>query len=168
MDVVAPVMLNVSAGPAFESCLPLLIEDDQLYATLVAEAFKKNGVPGPNIRVATDGDSAIMLLSALAARGPGPGLPSVIILDLFLKKRSGLAVLSWMRAQPTLADIPVVVLTGTRRAADEAEALKLGVLSLFEKPLEFSELVRMVRQVLATCEAIPPKTVPYRKDSDPL
>jgi len=64
-------------------------------------------------RLFSDGDEAIHYLlgqGEYASRTPCP-LPDLILLDLKLPRMDGFEVLKWIRAQPTLKTLPVLVLT---------------------------------------------------------
>lgn len=52
--------------------------------------------------------------------------PTVILLDLKLPRRSGFEVLEWLRAQPGLRRLPVVVLTSSGQTEDVNRAYDLG------------------------------------------
>jgi len=151
---IAETVPTTPARAKFDHCTPLIVEDDRLYATLLVEAFKRNGVPASNLRVVPDGEAATVFLSSLTAQDVRAELPSVVILDLFLRRQSGLAVLSWMKSHPSLEKIPVAVLTGTKRPEDDARAVKLGVLYFLEKPLDFPDLIGIARRILAACEDV--------------
>lgn len=60
---------------------------------------------------------------------------------------TGFDVLDWIQHQPELAKIPVVVLTASVRQKDRSEAEKLGAVGFRTKPVDFSELVRIIRDV---------------------
>jgi DNA-binding response OmpR family regulator len=57
-------------------------------------------------------------------------------------------VLEWLKSQPSLASVPVMVLTGMEHADEAARARELGADSFYFKPLLFSELVTMARAML--------------------
>lgn len=61
-------------------------------------------------------------------------LPGLILLDLKLPRKGGLEVLAWLRAQPRLRRLPVVILTSSREHGDIAQAYDLGVNSYLVKP----------------------------------
>jgi DNA-binding response OmpR family regulator len=133
-----------------DSCRPLLIEDDPADARLMSEAFKRCGVPAGNIEVAIDGEQALLVLTARARAVENGELspPSFVVLDLLLRRRSGTSVLEWLKAQPSLASVPVMVLTGMEQAHEAARARELGADSFYFKPLLFSELVTTARAML--------------------
>jgi len=113
---------------------------------MLKRAFGKAGL-SHSLRIVENGDAAIEYLSGsdmYADRGDHP-LPVVILLDLKLPRRSGLEVLEWLRAQPVLRRIPVVVLTSSRESQDVCRAYELGANSYLVKPVELTALVDMMK-----------------------
>ncbi len=129
----APV--TASAPPAARL---LLVEDNPGDVRLVREALAL--CPGPcELTVARDGDQALALL-----RGPGPR-PHLVLLDLQLPRRHGLEVLAALRADPTLAGLPVVVFTSSEAGDDRRRALGLGADAYHPKPAEFDRYLEAVQ-----------------------
>jgi chemotaxis family two-component system response regulator Rcp1 len=148
----------VETSARYDACRPLLIEDEPFYVELLLEALIRSGVPRRNVEVARDGEAAMRYLGPLAMNA-GVGmttLPSFVVLDLQLRRRRGLDVLSWMRSDPALKSLMVVVLTGTERPREVARGLELGVRRYLIKPFLFSELVAMTRGVLECWEPFGP------------
>ena len=54
-------------------------------------------------------------------------------------------MLGWLRDQPGLRRLPVVVLTSSRESADVNRAYDLGANSFLVKPVGFAELLEMVK-----------------------
>jgi CheY-like chemotaxis protein len=126
----------------------LLVEDDPNDVLLVQRAFRRAGVDSP-IQVVADGEAAV---DYLAGRGPYADrerhpLPALMLLDLKLPRRSGFEVLEWLRRQPRLRRLPVVILTSSALTADTRRAYELGANSYLVKPLEFDALQDMLRAV---------------------
>jgi CheY-like chemotaxis protein len=124
----------------------LLVEDDPDDVLLTQRAFRRAGAKAP-VRVVNDGEEALAYLGGegeLSDRDRYP-LPDLILLDLKLPRCSGFEVLTWLRAQPGLRRIPVVVLTGSRETPDVNRALDLGANSYLVKPVRFEALEEMVR-----------------------
>lgn len=67
------------------------------------------------------------------------------MLDLKLPKRSGLEVLQWLRQQPGLKRLPVVVLTSSQDIADVKRAYDYGANSYLVKPVGSDPLLEMVK-----------------------
>jgi CheY-like chemotaxis protein len=124
----------------------LLVEDDPNDVILVRRALRKASVANP-LQVIEDGEDAVSYLAGrppFADRGAHP-VPVLVLLDLKLPRRSGHEVLEWLRAQPGLRRLPVVVLTSSRDSTDVDRAYDLGANSYLVKPVGFDELLEMLR-----------------------
>lgn len=107
----------------------LVVEDDPSVRGLLDTLLSSEGY-----RVATASDGTAGLREAAAHR------PAVILLDLVMPDLGGLRVLESMRADPQLAGVPVVVLTG-RLEAIPALADQLGPDRVFSKPFGVAVLL---------------------------
>jgi CheY-like chemotaxis protein len=124
----------------------LQIEDEANEVSLLQRAFMQVGISNP-IQVATDGQMAIEYLSGLgvyANRAKYP-LPRLILLDLKLPRLSGREVLEWLRAQPGLNKVVVIVFTSAQYVGDVGLAYELGANSFILKPTDFSEYLEIAR-----------------------
>ncbi len=124
----------------------LLVEDDPNDVFLIQRAFRKANLANP-IQVMNDGEAAVQYLSGqepYADRDRYP-LPILMLLDLKLPRRSGLEVLEWLKQQPKLKRLPVVVLTSSREHTDLNRAYDLGANSYLVKPVAFDSLLNMVQ-----------------------
>lgn len=79
--------------------------------------------------------------------GEGPQRRPIRFGDLKMPRRCGLEVLAWIRRQPTMEVLPVVVLTSSEQEEDKRQALALGVNAYFLKPLELEPLVETMQQI---------------------
>lgn len=123
----------------------LLVEDDPNDVLLMRRAFKMAGIEAA-LHVVGDGMTAIEYLSGVgeyADRGRYP-LPSLMLLDLKLPRRSGHEVLAWLRQESALRRLPVTVLTASRESLDVERAYELGANSYLVKPTAFSALLELV------------------------
>ncbi len=126
----------------------LLVEDSPTDVMLIRRALAQLNVGNP-VQVVRDGDAAVEYLSGkgeYADRAQYP-MPAVMLLDLKLPRRSGLEVLQWLRAQPGLGRLPVVVLTSSQQTKYINRAYDLGANSYLVKPVEFSDLKDMLSNV---------------------
>jgi CheY-like chemotaxis protein len=124
----------------------LLVEDDPNDALLIQRAMKKANLVNRIIHV-DDGERAVNYLSGVAPyedRTENP-LPVFMLLDLKLPRLSGHEVLSWVRAQPNLRRLPIVILTSSNERSDVAQAYDLGANSYLVKPVTFDGLFDMVK-----------------------
>ena len=126
----------------------LVAEDDENDIVILSYAFKQAGLPHTLARVA-DGEAAIDYL-----RGDGPyadrakyPLPDLLLLDLKMPKVSGFEVLAWLQTQPSLDDIPVVVLSGSVLEEDKLETARLGANAFHTKPNDFRKAVKLVQEL---------------------
>src|SRR5579885_222706 len=97
----------------------LLVEDNPDDVLLIQRAFRKAGLPYPLHQVG-DGEEAISYLDGkgiYANRQQHP-LPGLLLLDLKLPRKSGMEVLAWLKRQPGLSQLPVVVFTSSREDTD--------------------------------------------------
>jgi CheY-like chemotaxis protein len=126
----------------------LYAEDDENDMFFMERAFEKLKIEHP-LRIVQDGKQAIAYLSSSGSyfdRSQNP-IPSLILLDLSMPGKGGLDVLQWVRTQPSLSEIPVVVLTSSNQESDVHRAGILGANGYIIKPGEPDELIEMVRQL---------------------
>jgi len=124
----------------------LIVEDEENYVFFLKDALKKAGIITP-IQVVEDGRLAIDYLSGVgkfADRKAYP-LPSVVFLDLKLPQVNGLAILKWIREQPHLPSMLVVILTASSLDEDIERAYRLGANSYVVKPSSRDKLVEILK-----------------------
>ena len=125
----------------------LQVEDDPNDVFLFKHAMKKAEMTNP-MQVASDGQEAIDYLSGVgkfADREQYP-LPGVVLLDLKLPYVMGLDVLKWIREQPNMP-LVVIILTGSAEDRDIASAYRLGANAFLTKPSEPSKLQEIVKAI---------------------
>jgi len=143
----------------------LQVEDDPNDVYLFQHAMKKAGFTSP-IQVASDGKQAIEYLDGkgkFADRKSFP-LPGLVLLDLKLPYVMGLDVLKWIRQQPGVATV-VVVLTASAQESDIASAYRLGANGYLIKPAEADKLQDMARAIkdFWLTQNTPPPEVPAER-----
>jgi CheY-like chemotaxis protein len=123
----------------------LLVEDDPAHARLVCIVLEKAGLANP-VTVIPDGDRAVDYLEGsgpYADRDEHP-LPALVLLDGRLPGRDGLEVLAWIRKQPGLKAVPVMMFSGSNEPEAISRAFELGVTRYLVKPVAFDALVDAV------------------------
>ncbi|MBE9012537.1 response regulator [Pseudanabaenaceae cyanobacterium LEGE 13415] len=126
----------------------LLVEDNTKDVVLIQRAFRKANITVP-LQVVNDGDAAVQYLQGegqFSDRTQYP-LPMLILLDLKLPRRSGAEVLAWLRQQPILKRIPVVMLTASREYGDVNQIYDLGINAYIVKPVRFDALVEIMQML---------------------
>lgn len=118
----------------------LYAEDDENDAFLMRLALKRAGIERP-IVVVPDGMQAIRALEE-AGRAGAASEPGLVLLDLNMPVRTGFDVLKWIRAQPRLRDLAVIVLSSSNHQKDIDTAAALGASRYVVKPSSVDDLVK--------------------------
>lgn len=123
----------------------LLVEDNRMDAHFVIRALEKANFKH-RCTLVVDGEEASEYLHhhGIFARAPKPDL---ILLDLEMPKKDGRAVLSEIRGDKDLRDIPVVVLTGSNDETDRAQMQMLEVENYLVKPVMLENFLNVVRDL---------------------
>jgi len=137
----------------YSNSFPFLVDDDRDYVRLLRRTLEKIGIPPTAIRTCADGDEAVALLAK------GEWKPSFTLLDVRMPGRSGLDVLEWIRASPSLALHPVFMMTGSSHPDHVGKAFHLGVGSYFIKPTQSRDLEGILEGILAYSHRHPDPTV---------
>lgn len=135
--------------PSTSTCpeLPTLlyVEDEDNDVLFMRRALERAGV-SVDLQTVCDGDKALAWLSAQEPYG-ARSLPSLVLLDLNLPARSGFEVLEWLRCQPPLRHIPVVIFSSSGRPEDREKARLLGASDYILKPTSTLRLVDIARDL---------------------
>lgn len=128
----------------------LLVEDNEDDVFLLRRAMKDAELNNPLFLV-EDGQQAMDYLSGAQPFGDRREfpLPSLVLLDWKLPRRSGQEVLAWIRAQPAFDPMLVVVLTSSSEERDVLSAYTRKANSYLVKPPSVDELSALVRSIRA-------------------
>jgi CheY-like chemotaxis protein len=129
-----------------DSAVILLAEDDENQVVLIRRVFKQAHLINP-LHVVTNGEEVIAYLKGedeYANRAEYP-LPALLLLDLKMPRKNGFEVLKWIRQQPGLRTLRVVVLTSSEDMADVNRAYQLGANSFLVKPGDFEQFVSVIQ-----------------------
>lgn len=110
--------------------LVLVVDDDPASRELLSRFVRREGFA---VRCARDGEEGLRL-----ARGIRP---DAILLDVMMPRVDGWAVLSAVKADPELADIPVVMVSILK---ERGLAVSLGAEDYLTKPVDWSRLKRVL------------------------
>lgn len=115
----------------------IVVEDEQDAAEMFAEMMRVNG-----FRVLKAHGSAQAMALIAGER------PEAVILDIMMPDISGLEVLHYMRREPELAGIPVVVVSAKSMPTDIQTGLEAGASVYLTKPVGYADLKEAVEKVL--------------------
>jgi two-component system, response regulator len=121
----------------------LLIEDDPDDRLITKDAFH---FIDKNIKIETvdNGESALHLLLQLQKEE----YPSLILLDYNVPRLNGLETLKLLQSNPLYNKIPMAILTTSRDPLYRQKSLENGAGKFYVKPLVYSELVAIARELL--------------------
>lgn len=121
----------------------LVVDDDAQIVRLVRSYLEQSG-----FRVVTAGDGEDALHIIRRSR------PDLMILDLMLPGRDGLSLTQLIRSDPTLADLPILMLTARVDDLDRILGLELGADDYVTKPFQPREVVARVKAILRRSQSI--------------
>ena len=123
----------------------LLVEDNRGDAILIEMLAGKWSFP-VNTKIAHDGEEALNFLDGGSPFGDEIH-PDLILLDLNLPKIDGHQVLSTIKSDPKLREIPVLVLTSSNNPRDKELTLKNHADGYFVKGMNMDELTAVMAHI---------------------
>ena len=105
---------------------------------------------GYDVREAADGEELLQVLRAHV------DLPGVITLDAQMMPRDGWWAIAQIRADPRLADIPVIMVTASVQQHDRVQAQESGLDAFVSKPFDPEYLIKLVDGFMAEGRAYRP------------
>ena len=119
----------------------LVIDDEEDYRIIIQEVLRGGGM---DVRLAKDGEEGLRMIKEKPA--------DIVLVDWMMPRMDGEQFCRAMRAEPTLKDLPVLMLTVKQTADEELEALHFGVDDFVVKPFRAPELLARVRAALRPAE----------------
>jgi putative two-component system response regulator len=116
----------------------LVVDDDEQVRKLLVHML---GVTGHVVEQAASAEEALEKLKESA--------PDLILLDMELPGKSGLALVPILRSDPRLRLTPIVMITGAATPQRKVRAIEAGVTEFLGKPFSHVELAARVRTLLA-------------------
>jgi two-component system, chemotaxis family, response regulator Rcp1 len=123
----------------------LLVEDNPGDVRLTVEALRGAKVAN-ELHVVGDGEAAIDYLRQQGVYSDA-ARPDLVLLDLNLPGLDGRSVLADIKSDPTLATIPILVLTTSAAEEDVARSYELHANAYISKPVDFTEFLAAVRSL---------------------
>jgi len=125
----------------------LLVEDNGADAYLLTEIFTRHS-PGAEIHWVTDGHAALDYVLRQDKYRDAPR-PDLILLDLNMPRISGYEVLKEMKMNPSVENIPVIILTTSRDPLDHTQCKTLGADICLSKPHGLREYEEIVKRMIS-------------------
>ena len=125
----------------------ILAVDDSGNDLMILRAAFQMARSGHPLQEVHNGEEAIAYLKGEGAHSDREKFPSpvVMLLDLNMPRKDGFDVLAWVRAQPGLKRLSIVILSASTRGEDIVRAFDLGATSYLVKPSTLEELTTMMR-----------------------
>ena len=117
--------------------LILIAEDNQMNIDPLTSYLRKRGF---QLAIATNGQKAIDMARAEQ--------PHLILMDIQMPEMDGLEAIRRIRADPELAQIPIIALTALAMAGDRERCLAAGANDYVSKPFSLRQLVNLIHQWL--------------------
>jgi CheY-like chemotaxis protein len=131
-------MSSDAQGPAAAAPVVLLVEDHETSAAGYTQLLSGAGY---RVARAVNGYEALAEVSRET--------PSIILLDLKLPKLDGWDLLQRLKADATVASVPIIVVTGDALPTHHEMARSRGAVAVLSKPIDPAELLTVVRGVLS-------------------
>lgn len=123
----------------------LIVDDDDDGRSLVKELLESDGYV---VHEARDGGAALELLTTAPE-------PALVILDLEMPVMTGDEVLEAMRKHERLANLPVLVVSGSGRMIDSRRSSVVGFLT---KPIDIDRFSKLVRDSIGASGSVVPRS----------
>jgi two-component system alkaline phosphatase synthesis response regulator PhoP len=132
-------METVPASAAQPKLSVLVIEDDKFLQKILLTKLSKEGF---DVQGASDGEEGLKMAIA--------GKPTIVLLDLILPKVNGFEVLTEMKTNPKVKNVPVIVLSNLSQDEDKKRADDLGAIDFMVKAdLSINDVVTRVKESYA-------------------
>ncbi len=115
----------------------IIVEDQPSVADLLEEMLSLDEYQTIKIHSSTGA------LSVIRAENP-----DVVLLDIMMPDVSGLEVLRFIKRDPNLSGIPVIIVSARSQFADIQEGLEAGAKVYLTKPVAYPELISAVKNAL--------------------
>ncbi|MCU1346769.1 MAG: response regulator with CheY-like receiver domain and winged-helix DNA-binding domain [Acidimicrobiia bacterium] len=122
----------------------LVAEDDDALRSLVVLILRREGL---DVSAVEDGARAVDSVLAQC--------PDLVVLDGQMPKLTGQQVCERLRASAEVANVPILMLSGSMEPADDYLSRHAGATAYLQKPFTSDELVRLVRALVGPSKAAP-------------
>ncbi|MCH7610114.1 MAG: response regulator [Chloroflexi bacterium] len=115
----------------------LVVDDDSSYCTIIRELLVRRGY---EVRLAYSVEQALVLLQEES--------PDLILTDLMMPEVDGITFIRHLRASPSHAEIPTIVVSALVLARERAAAAQAGADAFVAKPFSINQLQATIQEVV--------------------
>ena len=115
----------------------LIVDDEPLNVDYIEQRLEDSNY---QIITATDGQEALDKIKSEH--------PDLVLLDLMMPVLDGFAVLSEVKANPLLRDIPIIIISAEHDSKSVVKGIKQGAEDYLTKPVNAELLLKKVREYL--------------------
>ncbi|BAY32282.1 two-component hybrid sensor and regulator [Nostoc carneum NIES-2107] len=127
-----------SSDQPTSKALILLVEDQEVNALSISSYLEGRGY---HWLWAANGQEAITMASTHH--------PDLILMDIQMPEMDGLEAISRIRADPQLAQIPIIAITALAMPGDEERCLQAGADLYISKPIKLKQLIAVIQKLLS-------------------
>lgn len=148
-----PFGLEADTGPKprFTGCLAgrhvLVVDDNEINRDILQHQLSRQKM---KVSMADSARAA----QALLQQEEGP-IPDLVLLDVHMPEVDGLTLAQWIRDQPALTHLPLIVLSSGNQAGHSERCRALGMSACFIKPVMDMDLFEAMAEALSHCTARP-------------
>lgn len=113
----------------------LFADDEEIVRNLYGESLQ--AVDGFEVETASDGEDALQKINH--------NKPHLIILDIFMPKKTGTEVLEAIKSDPNTKSIPVIMFSGLADLKTITQCLELGAIGFIQKDEEHEEIMAKIK-----------------------
>jgi twitching motility two-component system response regulator PilH len=115
----------------------LIVDDSPTVREMVSEQLRKSGF---SVVEAVDGEEAIAKLQI--------SIPDLVVTDIVMPRKNGYELCRWMKSEPKMKHIPVIMCTSKSEEFDVYWGMKQGADAYITKPYHPPDLVEVVNRLL--------------------
>ncbi|MFZ5774752.1 MAG: response regulator [Thermodesulfobacteriota bacterium] len=119
----------------------IIVDDSETARMFIRRCLEIIGFDGAGIIDAANGREALEKLKQ--------GQAEIVLTDLNMPVMDGETLLKWIKASPSLCELPVVVISSAGNPAKEEELIQIGALGVVAKPVSPPKLIALLGSFLA-------------------